>query len=384
MHVIVDGIVYARQRFGGINTYFNEMLPRLARQPDTRVDVLIPSQHEGELPGPPVRRLARDFIPTRTGLNSRLDRRLEPLVETLKLGAIGLWASRKRDAVFQSSYLTSLSLMTQPQVAIAHDLNHERFPHLYTDEHGVWLRRRYPEYLRRATRVIAVSETTKRDVEHYYRVPDDRIDVVHLAVDRERFHPIDAEIDREALARTTGVASPYILYVGGRWHYKNFASVLEAMDRIHRRTPLKLVVAGPPWSATESAKLTHHPAAEVVRLVPYPDDRVLRLLYGCATAFVFPSLHEGFGIPLLEAMACGTPVVAADTLVFHEVAGDAVIFVRPQDPDDIAGGVERLLDERVSRDYRERGIQQSRRYSWDATARGTRRVYERALGMTGG
>ena len=68
MHVIVDGIVYARQRFGGINTYFNEMLPRLARQPDTRVDVLIPSQHEGGLPGPPVRRLARDFIPTRTGL----------------------------------------------------------------------------------------------------------------------------------------------------------------------------------------------------------------------------------------------------------------------------------------------------------------------------
>jgi glycosyltransferase involved in cell wall biosynthesis len=80
-------------------------------------------------------------------------------------------------------------------------------------------------------------------------------------------------------------------------------------------------------------------------------------------------------------MACGTPVVAADTRVFREVAGDAAIFVRPQDPDDIAEAVERLLDEQVSRDYRDRGIQQSRRYSWDATAQGTRLVYERALGM---
>jgi glycosyltransferase involved in cell wall biosynthesis len=384
MHVIVDGIIYARQRFGGINTYFNEVLPRLARHPDTRVDVLMPRQHEGEVPGPPVRRLPRDFVPTRTGLSSRLDQRLEPMMETLKLGAFGFWASGKRDAVFQSSYFTSLPLMARPQVAIAHDLNHEHFAHLYTDEHGVWLRKRYPEYLHQATRVIAISETTKRDVEHYYRIPDDRIDVVHLAVDPQRFYPIEEDVDRETVAREIGIASPYVLYVGGRWHYKNFASVLEAMDRIHRRTQLKLVVAGPPWSATEAVKLTHHPAAEGVHLVPYPDDRVLRLLYGCATAFVFPSLHEGFGIPLLEAMACGTPVVAADTLVFHEVAGDAVIFVRPQDPDDIAGGVERLLDERVSRDYRERGIQQSRRYSWDATARGTRRVYERALGMTGG
>jgi glycosyltransferase involved in cell wall biosynthesis len=92
-------------------------------------------------------------------------------------------------------------------------------------------------------------------------------------------------------------------------------------------------------------------------------------------------LHEGFGIPLLEAMACGAPVVAADTDVFHEVAGEAVVFVRPQDPDEIAGAVERLLDVRVGRDYRDRGIRQSRRYSWDATAQGTRLAYERALGM---
>jgi glycosyltransferase involved in cell wall biosynthesis len=381
MQVIVDGIVYGRQRFGGINTYFNEVLPRLARRPDTRVDLLMPRRYEGEVPGPPVRRLARDFIPTRTGLSWRLDQRLEPVMEALKLGAFGLWTSTKREAVFHSSYFTSLPLTSQPQVAIAHDLNHEIFTHLYADQHGLWLRKVYPEYLRRAARIIAVSDTTKRHIEHYYGIPGDRIDVVHLAVDPTRFYPADPSIDREVLARDLGIDASYILYVGGRWHYKNFSTMLEAMAHIHRRTQLKLVVAGPPWDATESAKLTHHPAVAVVHLVPHPDNCVLRLLYSCASAFVFPSLHEGFGIPLLEAMACGTPVVAADIDVFREVAGDAVVFVRPQDPHDIAGAVERLLDERVRRDYRARGIQQSRRYSWDATARGTRLAYERALGM---
>jgi glycosyltransferase involved in cell wall biosynthesis len=381
MQVIVDGIVYGRQRFGGINTYFNEVLPRLARRPDTRVDLLMPRHHEGAVPGPPVRQVPRDFVPSRTDLSWRLDQRLEPVMEALKLGAFGLWMSTRRQAVFHSSYFTSLPLTARPQVAIAYDMNHELFPHLYTDAHGVWLRKLYPEYLRRATRVIAISETTKRHVEHYYGIPGDRIDVVHLAVDPARFHPAGPDVDREALARELGIDSPYVLYVGGRWHYKNFSSVLEAMDRLHRRTQLKLVVAGPPWSAAESAKLTHHPAAAAVHLVAHPDDAKLRLLYSCAAAFVFPSLHEGFGIPLLEAMACGAPVVAADTDVFHEVAGEAVVFVRPQDPDEIAGAVERLLDVRVGRDYRDRGIRQSRRYSWDATAQGTRLAYERALGM---
>jgi glycosyltransferase involved in cell wall biosynthesis len=381
MHLIVDGIVYGRQRFGGINTYFNEVLPRLARHPDTRVDLLMPRRREGEAPGPPVRWLPRDFVPARTGLSWRLDQRLEPVVETLKLGVYGLWASTQRDAVFQSSYFTSLPVTRRPQVAIAHDMNHELFPHLYADQRGLWLRKRYPEYLRRATRVIAVSETTKRHVERFYRIPADKIDVVHLAVDPARFHTERPDVDRDALIRELGIHQPYVLYVGGRWHYKNFASVFEAMDRIHRRTRLTLVAAGPPWDAAETAKLAHHPAAALVRLVPNPDDRRLRLLYSCAAAFVFPSLHEGFGIPLLEAMACGTPVVAADSGIFHEVAGDAVMFVRPQDPDDIAAAVEKLLDERVSREYRDRGLQQSRRYSWETTAQRTRLVYERALGM---
>lgn len=378
MHVIVDGIVYGRQRHGGINTYFNEVLPRLARQPDTHVDLLVPSHLDAQAPGPPVRQVCRDFIPPRTNVSWRLDQMVAPRLESLKLALFGLWAKTKNDAVFHSTYFTSLPTGL-PQVAIAYDMNHELFPQFYGDAHGVWLRKRYPEYLRQATRVIAISETTKHYVEQYYRIDPALIDVVHLAVDPAKFYAPPTDSQRDAIARDLGLRQPYVLYVGGRWHYKNFPSVLEAMNRVYRRTGLTLVVAGSPWNEVEAPKVRGHPARGAIHLVPNPDDRQLRLLYSSAAAFVFPSLHEGFGVPLLEAMACGTPVAASDTRVFREIAGSAAIYFDPHDPDEVAKALECFVDDRTSQEYRERGLRQASKYSWDVTAWKTRLVYEKAL-----
>jgi len=378
MHVIVDGTVYGRQRYGGINTYFNEVLPRIARQADTRVDLLLPTQRRGTPPGAPVHWLSRDFIPPRTGLSWRLDQRLEPVLESLKLALVGLWANTQRNAVFTSTYFTSLP-GSVPHVAMAHDMNHEVLRDLYDDAHGIWLRRRYPEYLRTATRIIAVSGTTKMHVEQYYGIAPELIDVVHLAVDPGQFYRDLQEDQFKALTHACGISRPYILYVGGRAHFKNFSTLLDAMTRIHGRTGLTLVVAGPPWHERESAEITAHPVARALRLVAYPDQNLLRLLYSFASAFVFPSLHEGFGLPLLEAMACGTPVVASDTQVFQEVAGSAAIYFNPLEPDDLVRAIELSLEERTGLEFRKRGFARAAKYSWDKAAAQTRAVYARAL-----
>jgi glycosyltransferase involved in cell wall biosynthesis len=378
MHVIVDGIIYARQRYGGINTYFNQVLPRIARQDHTRVDLLLPHQRQGSAPGPPVRLLARDFIPPRTGLSHRLDQRLEPILESLKLSLFGLWARTKAKAVFHSTYFTSLPVSV-PHVAMAHDMNHELFPEAYTDPFGIWLRRRYPGYLGTATRVIAVSETTKQHVVHHYRLDPRLIDVIHHAVDPATFYVDRQDHHLQMLTGTLGIRLPYILYVGGRWTYKNFRTLLAAMAQSYRRTGLTLVVAGAPWSRRESAELPGHPAASVIRLVPHPDDHLLRVLYNFATAFVFPSLNEGFGLPLLEAMACGTPVVASETPIFREVAGDAALYFDPHSSQHLTCALEQCLDERIWREYRERGLRHLARYSWDTTAAQTRATYDKAL-----
>jgi glycosyltransferase involved in cell wall biosynthesis len=378
MYVMVDGIVYGRQKHGGINTYLNHILPRIARYPDTRVDLLLPRHCLGVPPSLPVHRLRRDFIPVRTDLSWRLDQKIEPLLESVKLTLFGVWAKTKPGAVFHSSYFTSVPLSV-PQVAIVHDMNHELFPEAYRGSHGVWLRRCYPGYLRRATRIIAVSDTTKKHVVQYYNLAPDKIDVIHHAVETTTFYADTNDRHREILTKTLGLRFPYVLYVGGRWHYKNFATVLEATARVLRRTGLRLVVAGPPWSQREATQISAHPAASAIHLVEYPDDGLLRVLYNFATAFVFPSLHEGFGIPLLEAMACGTPVIASDTPIFREIAGTAALFFDPRDSCDLARAIERCLDDQTQRQYRDLGFRQVARYSWDTTAAETYATYEKAV-----
>jgi glycosyltransferase involved in cell wall biosynthesis len=231
MHVIVDGIIYARQRYGGINTYFNQVLPRIARRPHTSVDLLLPHERRGTPPGPPVRLVARDFIPVRSGISYRLDTKLEPLLESLKLAVFGLWARTKTQVVFQSTYFTSLPVSV-PHVAVAHDMNHELFPEAYTGPSGIWLRRRYPEYLRTATRVIAVSETTKRHAVQYYGLDPRRIDVIYHGVDPTTFYVDRRSHHVEMLTREFDIRLPYVLYVGGRWTYKNFGTLLEAIAAI--------------------------------------------------------------------------------------------------------------------------------------------------------
>jgi glycosyltransferase involved in cell wall biosynthesis len=379
MHVIVDGIIYARQRYGGINTYFNEVLPRIAREDHTRVDLLLPRERQGTAPGPPVRLLARDFIPPRTGLSYRLDTKLEPILEALKLVIFGLWARTKAKVVFQSTYFTSLPVSV-PHVAVAHDMNHELFPEYYANPAGIWLRRRYPEYLGTATRVIAVSETTKRHVVQYYGLDPDVIDVIHHAVDPGTFYVDRQRCHLDMLTSSLGIRLPYVLYVGGRWSYKNFDTVLAAMADCYRRTGLTLVVVGPPWGERESVAIAAHGAGPAVELVPYPDDELLRVLYNFATAFVFPSLNEGFGIPLLEAMACGTPVVASETPVFHEVAGDAALYFDPHSSADLVRGIEQCLETRTRSELRDRGLARLSRYSWDTAAAQTCATYRKALG----
>jgi glycosyltransferase involved in cell wall biosynthesis len=307
-----------------------------------------------------------------------MDERLRPIIEYVNLGLITLWGRAHARALYHSTYFSSPPVPL-PHVAMVHDLNHELFPHAYTDAWGRWLRARYPAYLRSATRIIAVSNVTKAHAVALYGISPSVIDVVHHAVDPGVFYVDTGEAGSAALRDRLGIPGPYLLYVGIRGSsYKNFTTLLHA---VARRIPagLRLVVAGAPWNDRERSELLGLALDASVRLIEHPDNDTLRQLYSFASAFVYPSLNEGFGIPLLEAMACGTPVIAADTAVFREVAGDAALYFDPRDPDQLTRAIDAGLDEATRREHIARGFQRLQRYSWDRTAADTYAVYEKAL-----
>jgi len=375
LRLIVDGIVYGYQRYGGINHLFNAVLPRLAARADTTVEFLVPDPCVGALPGGRVRFRARSPLRS-THLSWKLDHTLE----TVNRALVGARVKLLPSAVFQSTYFTMLP-QGWPQVAIALDFNHELFPDAYETDWGRWLRDIYPRYLHRARRIVAISEATKQHAIRFYGIDAEKIDVVLLGVESEMFF-VDRNPERLAsLKEGFGVRPPYLLYVGRRFgEYKNFQRVLDAFVRVADRHDLMLVVAGAGWSPAERPSIDAWTARQRIVLIEHPDDDLLRSLYNFASAFVFPSLWEGFGLPLLEAMACGTLIIASATEVFQEVAGDVPLYFDPYDTDDLALAMEVAAKGSAQRDLVSRGLDRVRRFSWDRSAEGFHRVYAKVRG----
>lgn len=228
--------------------------------------------------------------------------------------------------------------------------------------------------LKGAAHVITSSEATRRDLVSLYSVAPDRIAVISLAVD-DQYRPQPSSIVAHVRSYYA-LPESYLLYLGSNKPHKNLPALIAAFQRV--QTDASLVIAGR-WDARfdqPKQMVQRYGLAERVRFLhDVAEENVPALLSG-AIAFVFPSLYEGFGLPPLEAMACGTPVIASNRSSLPEVVGDAGLLVPPQ-PVALADAIQRLLDDRVLRDrLRERGLARAQDFSWQHTARQTLQVYE--------
>lgn len=266
------------------------------------------------------------------------------------------------------------------QVITVHDLAFLRMPRIVTSDS-----RRYYGGIRRAAAeadaVIAVSQATARDLVDLVGAPEDRIHVVYEAAD-PTFAPMPRQEAADHVRASHGVVGPYVLFVGTLEPRKNLPTLLRAFSLVRREFPLQLVIAGGRgWLADDVFETVQDLAlAEGVRFLGQVSPQSLRALYCAAEVFALPSLYEGFGLPCLEAMACGTPVLASNAGSLREVVGDAGVLVRPDDPDDIAMGLGWVLG---NPSYREaligRGLARAATFSWDRAARETLAIYERVL-----
>ncbi|MBK9711814.1 MAG: glycosyltransferase family 4 protein [Kouleothrix sp.] len=277
-------------------------------------------------------------------------------------------------------------------VVTIHDMGYLHFPEAHTPAQRLYLRLSTAWSARAATRLIAISGATRDDLVRYAGARPEKIAVIHHGVS-PRFRPVEDTAAIEEAMRRYGIAGAYLLYVGTVQPRKNLARLIEAFAQtlqiVERRLQiddphlqsticnLQLVIAGKRGWLTEAIerRAAELGVADRVVFAGYVADDDLPALLSGALAFVFPSLYEGFGMPVLEAMACGAPVLAANTSSLPEVAGGAALLVDPADTGAIADGLARLsADAGLRADLRARGRERAAAFTWDRCAEQTLRV----------
>lgn len=272
-----------------------------------------------------------------------------------------------------------------PAVVTVHDVMPIRFPHLFRP----WYRRYagvvMPRLARRARAVLTVSNTAKEEIVETFRIPPERVTVVPHGVDPV-FRPVAPDDPLAQVVRSRyDLPRDFVLTVGAIAPRKNLPRLLEVVRRVRSQpgaSTLTLVHAGPEgWRPEEVTRAVGELGlGGVVRFLGYVPVEELRVLYGLARVFAYPSLWEGFGMPVLEAMACGCAVVTSNVSSLPEVAGDAAVFVDPHSSEDLARGIAAVWeDERLRHSLVARGVARARQFTWERTARETVAVYDAAL-----
>jgi glycosyltransferase involved in cell wall biosynthesis len=353
MRVALSLLTLAPGQVGGTETYARALCRALAEVGTSEYEALVPriAQDAGEG--------LRTRVIEAYGDGRGMPMRLFSMASACILPGVRRELALDRfDAVHFPLTVMIPPVEAPPAVATMHDVQHLVMPELFSRATLLYRRLAYGWTARRARLVIAISAHVAGTLVERLGVPEENVVVVYSGIDHERFNPPSSESARE----------PFLLYPAYAWRHKNHARLLEAFQLLRRRRPdLRLVLTGPGHRPLPSES-----GVEVRGFVPA--DELVRL-YRTAAAMVFPSLYEGFGQPLLEAMACGCPVAASDAASIPEVCGGAARLFDPNDPEAIADAVDGVLAEPAA--WSQRGLQRAAAFSWERTARETDDVYAR-------
>ncbi len=281
-----------------------------------------------------------------------------------------------------------------PYVMTVHDmLEHMSRARQQTGFWGAWHLQMTKRVLRGAARIFAVSNFTRTEIEKLFDIPSNRIEVVYNAIDERFLHGHANAADRELIAQRYQVTYPFLLYAGRISPHKNVVRMIEAfsalkteLEKEQAYPDLKLIIIGDDLSGNPDLRRTvvRSGVQNDVRFLGFIPIEVLRIFYDEAKIFVFPSLYEGFGLPPLEAMAHGTPVVTSNLTSLPEVVGNAAVLVNPENVFEIMRALHRVLTDQALRDrMKERGYQQVTRFSWEISVRRVLDVY-RQVARDGG
>ncbi len=282
--------------------------------------------------------------------------------------------------VYHSPYYLMPYCLKVPAVVTMYDLIPLLFPQHVSPIARLLFRWMTALALRAASRVIVISQATHRDLLTFYHLPPQKVTAIPLAADPGFHPPPPTEIER--VRRKYALPEDYLLYLGINKPHKNLVRLIDAFSRFtFHVSRFTLVIAGA-WDSRYPEPRQRAEALgleNVVRFLGPVPEADLPALYSGATLFVFPSLYEGFGLPVLEAMACGTPVVCSNTSSLPEIVGEAALTFDPLDVEGMAAKIEEALgNEALREEMRGKGLQQAAKFSWERTAQETLKVYREA------
>jgi glycosyltransferase involved in cell wall biosynthesis len=381
MKVLIDHQVFQNQNYGGISRYFSELL--IHNNLDVEYEIALKYTNNIHI----INNTEKTFSPLTDpqsiflkNLNLRGKSHLFNLYSRLfPQKAIDCYKENLTSAidvlkrgdydVFHPTYYSPyfLHYIKKPFVLTVHDLIYELFPEYYSpsDQTAQFKKK----LIKNASHVIAVSNTTRDDLLNYYGLDESSVTVIHHG--SPEHGPIESD-DRKLPER-------YLLYVGERKGYKNFYFLLNSIADLLIRRNLSLFCAGPAFSPEENSMIAELKLSERI-YQEYVGESGLFNLYSNALAFVFPSIYEGFGMPILEAFSCDCPVLLSDISCFHEVAADAALYFNPKSREEIIQKVDLVYSDNSMRTALiQRGKDRLKEFSWKETATKTAFVYRKAL-----
>lgn len=376
MHIGIDAHAIGRQQ-GGNETYIRGLIRALA-EIDGR------NRYSIYLADAEAAAEWRDgFCQQFSNFNVRL---LPPPTPLVKVPLILTYDLRRHPVDVLHVQYTAPPFCPAPVVATIHDLAFEHMPETFTRRGSLQLKLTVRRTARRAAKIATVSEYSRQDILRTYKLPPEKITVTYNGIESHFTEQTESEAETKDVRQRFGIEGDFLLAVGSLQPRKNLVRLIRVYSQLRSENPdfaPQLVIVGRKlWLADEIfAEIRQQRWADDVILTGYVPDQDLPKLYRAATAFVYPSLFEGFGLPPLEAMACGTPVLTSNVSSLPEVTGEAALLIDPKNESELAAALLRITDDHNLRaQLRRRGIEQAKKFTWRTAAETTLQLYLEARG----
>lgn len=382
MKLLYDHQIFTRQQYGGISRYFCELMDQFSQSPDINFTIALRASYNENLCNRPS---LNPYWSNRSHLLSNnqiipcIQKKLHiNLLKRLYINqseSVRLLKKQTFDLFHPTEYNPYFlkHLQGKPYVLTVYDMIHEHYPEYFSshDPTSQWKK----ELIEQADAIIAISENTKNDILKFSDVKPNKITMIHLGNPFETQQRANKQTIRQD---TPSSEKPYLLVVGTRTGYKNFIFFIKAIAILLKKDKnLQVYCAGGgPFTSHELKIFKELGINSKVHMIN-ANDSIMPQLYANAKAFIFPSLYEGFGLPVLEAFSCGCPVVASHTSSLPEIGGDAACYFDPHDPSSLVKSLESVItNDHVREHYINKGLVRVKEFSWERTAHETKKVYE--------